>query len=250
MSELFSLESLIAFVTLTVLEVVLGIDNIVFIAILSGKLPRERQAAARQAGLAAAMITRIVLLLAITWIMQLDQALFAVLGQDVSGRDLILIAGGLFLLAKATYEIHDKLEAPKPGEGARRAVASFAGVIVQIMLVDLVFSIDSVVTAVGMVPPDKVGIMIAAVVAAVVVMLIFAGPVSGFIERHPTIRMLALSFLLLIGFTLVMEGCGAHVSKGYIYFAMGFSLFVELLNLRMRRLHRPVHLYEVKAPAT
>jgi predicted tellurium resistance membrane protein TerC len=232
MAELFTSESLIGLLTLTSLEIVLGIDNIVFLSILVAKLPAERQASARRLGLLLAMGMRIALLLAITWVMGLTRPLFSLLDHGFAGRDLILIAGGLFLVAKATWEIHDKLEG---AEHARRPVkaATFGAVLVQIMLIDVVFSLDSVITAVGM--ARHVEIMIAAVVIAVFVMMLSAGRISGFIERHPTMKMLALSFLLLIGVMLIADGFGQHVSKGYIYFAMAFSLFVEVLNLRIRR---------------
>jgi len=230
----------IALVTLTALEIVLGIDNIIFISILAGKLPRGEQPNARRLGLGAAMITRILLLLSIAWVIRLTAPLFAVVGQEISGRDLILLVGGLFLLGKATYEIHDKLEGEE-GHSSKKAAASFAGVIVQIMLLDIVFSLDSVITAVGMV--DEVAIMIAAVVIAVGVMLLASGSISRFVEEHPTIKILALSFLLLIGMSLVAEAFDQHIPKGYIYFAMGFSVFVEVLNLKMRK-NRPIHLRE------
>ncbi|MGE5214723.1 MAG: TerC family protein [Nitrospirota bacterium] len=226
----------IGLLTLTVLEVVLGIDNIVFISVLSGKLPVRQQSKARLIGLSLAMLMRILLLLSITWIISLTRPLFAIAGFDVTGRAIILVAGGLFLLVKSTHEIHDQME----GEGEHRqirAVGSMVAVLVQIALLDLVFSIDSVITAVGMV--DEIAIMIIAVVLAVIVMMIFAGPVSGFVGRHPTIKMLALSFLLLIGVNLMAEGLGFHIPKGYTYFAMAFALFVEMLNLRMR-FRRPV----------
>jgi predicted tellurium resistance membrane protein TerC len=229
----------IAFLTLTVLEIVLGIDNIVFISILAGKLPREQQARARTVGLALAMITRVLLLLAISWIVRLTAPLFAVLEQEISGRDLILIGGGLFLVAKSTREIHHKLEGEDRTE--LRAAPSYGSVIFQILLLDIVFSLDSVITAVGMV--DEVGVMIAAVIVAVGIMLVSAGPIGRFVDRHPTVKMLALSFLLLIGVTLIAEGFGQHISKGYIYFAMGFSVFVEMLNLRLQK-HAPVRLNE------
>jgi len=222
----------IALLTLTALEVVLGIDNIIFISILAGKLPAGQQARARRLGLGGAMVMRILLLLSIAWVIRLTAPLFTTLGQEISGRDLILLLGGLFLLAKATYEIHDNLEGEK-GHAAKKVAASFAAIIVQIMLLDIVFSLDSVITAVGMV--DEVGVMIAAVVIAVGVMLLAAGPISGFVERHPTLKILALSFLLLIGMSLVAESLDRHIPKGYIYFAMGFSVMVEALNLRMRR---------------
>jgi predicted tellurium resistance membrane protein TerC len=222
----------IALVTLSAMEIVLGIDNIIFISILAGKLPRHSQGRARVIGLAVAMITRILLLLSITWIMRLTRPLFEVAGQGFSGRDLILIAGGLFLLAKSTHEIHQRLEGEEHGPQVKRGT-SFAGVIATIALLDIVFSIDSVVTAVGM--TERVGVMVAAIVLAVGVMMISSGPISDFVHRHPTVKMLALSFLLLIGVTLVAEGLGQHIHKGYIYFAMAFSVFVETLNLRVRR---------------
>lgn len=241
MAHLFTVENLVALLTLTALEIVLGIDNIVFIAILTGKLDQRHQAMARRLGLGVAMVTRIALLLAISWVMRLTRPLFEVLGQAFSGRDLILLVGGLFLLAKATYEIHDKLEVDKP-EAQGHAAKSLTAAIIQIGILDIVFSLDSVITAVGM--AREVAIMIAAIVIAVIVMLIFAGTVSRFIEQHPTMKILALSFLLLIGVMLVAEGLGKHISKGYIYFAMGFSLVVELLNLRMRKSHAPVSLHQ------
>lgn len=233
MFELLTAENVIAFVTLTVMEIVLGIDNIVFIAILTGKLEPDRQGAARRIGLSLAMIMRILLLLAISWIMQLTNPLFRLpfIDHEVSGRDIILLLGGGFLIVKATYEIHERLEGDEHAHGKVRA-ASFASVLVQIMLLDIVFSLDSVITAVGM--AQHVPIMIGAIVVAVGVMLVFAGAVSAFIERHPTVKMLALAFLLLIGVMLVAEGTGRHVEKGYIYFAMGFSVFVEMLNIRAR----------------
>jgi predicted tellurium resistance membrane protein TerC len=232
----------IALLTLTALEIVLGIDNIIFISILAGKLPAGQQARARRLGLAAAMVMRILLLLSIAWVIRLTAPLFTTLGQEISGRDLILLVGGLFLLGKATFEIHDNLEGEK-GHAAKKVAASFAAVIVQIMLLDVVFSLDSVITAVGMV--DEVAVMIAAVVIAVVVMMLAAGPISGFVERHPTLKILALSFLLLIGMSLVAESLDRHIPKGYIYFAMGFSVMVEALNLRVRavRSRDPVDLH-------
>jgi predicted tellurium resistance membrane protein TerC len=222
----------IALATLTALEIVLGVDNIVFISILSGKLPAAMQGRARRVGLGAAMLMRIGLLLALSWIIGLTAPLFAVVGRTFSGRDLVLIAGGLFLLAKSTFEIHDKLEG-ETGRAITRVPPSFWSVIVQIMLLDIIFSLDSVITAVGMV--NQVGVMIAAVMLAVGVMMVAAGPISDFVNRHPTVRMLALSFLLLIGLSLLVEGFGQHIAKGYIYFAMGFSVFVEMLNLRVRQ---------------
>jgi len=238
----------IAFATLTALELVLGIDNIVFISILAGKLPTEQQKKARMVGLALAMLTRIALLFSLSWIIGLTKPLFTVLGQEISGRDLVLIAGGLFLLAKSTHEIHQKLEGDD-GETSARVKPSFVSVIVQILLLDVVFSLDSVITAVGMV--DEIWIMIAAVVVAVIFMMVFANPISNFVERHPTVKMLALSFLLLIGVTLLAEGFDQHISKGYIYFAMAFSVFVEMLNLRLRKRHTsPVKLRESIVPET
>src|SRR5262245_9145153 len=221
----------IGLVTLTVLELVLGIDNIVFISILSGKLPVHQQKKARTIGLSLAMIMRILLLLSITWIVGLTRPLFAVANFEVSGRAIILVTGGLFLLVKSTHEIHDQMEGEIEHRGGR-PMASVLAVLVQICLLDLVFSLDSVITAVGMV--DEIAVMIIAVILAMIVMMIFAGPVSGFVGRHPTIKMLALSFLLLIGVNLIAEGLGFHIPKGYTYFAMAFALFVEMLNLKMR----------------
>jgi predicted tellurium resistance membrane protein TerC len=222
----------ISFFTLALLEIVLGIDNIVFISILSGKLPTEQQARARNLGLGLAMVMRILLLLGISWVIGLTTPLFEVLDQEISGRDIIMLVGGLFLLTKATFEIHEKLEGHDPHTSEVRAV-SFTAVIVQILALDIVFSLDSVITAVGM--ADEIGVMIAAVVVAVGVMLLSAGTISEFVNRHPTVKMLALSFLLLIGMSLVAEGLDFHIPKGYIYFAMGFSIFVEALNLRLRK---------------
>jgi predicted tellurium resistance membrane protein TerC len=234
-------EAWIALVTLTVLEVVLGIDNVIFIAILAGKLPRRQQAKARQVGLGLAMITRILLLAFIAWIARLTAPLFGVFGHEVSGRDLILIFGGLFLIGKATFEIHDRLEGEE-GRGSTKVAASFSAVITQIVLLDIVFSLDSVITAVGM--ARHLPVMIAAVIIAVIIMMWSAGPISDFVHRHPTLKVLALSFLLLIGVSLLAEGLGQHISKGYIYFAMGFSVFVEMLNLKMRARARPLQLRE------
>jgi len=222
----------IALVTLTALEIVLGIDNVVFISILSSKLPPEQQARARTLGLGLAMGTRILLLLSISWVIGLTDPLFAVGGVEISGRDIILLLGGLFLLAKATFEIHEKLEGEESHQAGIVARASFGAIIVQILLLDLVFSLDSVITAVGM--ADEIGVMVAAVVIAVGVMLFSARVISEFVNRHPTVKMLALSFLLLIGMSLVAEAFDAHIPKGYIYFAMGFSVLVEGLNLRVR----------------
>jgi predicted tellurium resistance membrane protein TerC len=241
MDWLTSPEAWVALLTLTVLEIVLGIDNIIFISILAGKLPAEQQARARRLGLGAAMIMRILLLLSITWISRLTAPLFTALGQEISGRDLILIGGGLFLVAKATIEIHNKLEGDE-GRGSAKVKASLGAVVAQIMVLDIVFSLDSVITAVGM--ARDLGVMIAAVIIAVVVMMFSAGPISDFVHRHPTVKMLALAFLLLIGVSLLAEGLGQHVSKGYIYFAMGFSVFVEMLNLRVRARSKPVELRE------
>lgn len=222
----------VALITLTALEIVLGIDNIIFISILAGKLPQHQQQKARTIGLALAMITRIALLFSLTWIMRLTEPLFTVLAQEISGRDLILIVGGLFLLAKSTMEIHEKLEGEEEAD-AVRAGARFTSVIIQIMFLDIVFSLDSVITAIGMV--DNLSVMVAAVVIAVGFMMFFAGAISNFVERHPTVKMLALSFLLMIGLALIGEGFDMHIPKGYIYFAMAFSVFVEMLNLRLRR---------------
>jgi predicted tellurium resistance membrane protein TerC len=239
-------QALVALLTLTVLEIVLGIDNIVFISILSGKLPAHQQARSRMIGLALAMFGRILLLLSLAWIMRLTEPLFEVFAQEISGRDLILLLGGLFLLGKSTHEIHDKLEGTSNHDGTERAAASFPGVIIQILLLDLVFSLDSVITAVGM--AEQVAVMITAIVIAVGVMMLSAGTISRFIEGHPTIKMLALSFLLLIGVTLVAEGLDQHIPKGYIYFAMAFSVFVEMLNLRLRRIRQPLELRDSRLP--
>jgi predicted tellurium resistance membrane protein TerC len=221
----------ISLLSLTALEVVLGIDNIIFISILAEKLPEAQEERGRRIGLLMAMGTRILLLISIAWVISLTKPLFEVFGHDVSGRDLILIAGGLFLLGKSTLEIHDKLEASE-GERDVRAPASFTGVIIQIMLLDIVFSLDSVITAVGM--ANLLGVMIAAVVIAVIIMLFASTPISKFVNQHPTLKILALSFLLLIGVSLVAEGLDFHIPKGYIYFAMAFSVFVEMLNMRLR----------------
>jgi len=244
MEWLSSPEAWVALATLTLLEIVLGIDNIVFISVLVGRLPEAQRQRARVLGLALAMGTRILLLLVITWIMRLDAALISVLGVDISGRDLILIGGGLFLIGKATVEIHHSLEGADDGEHAVRA-AGFVGVLVQIALIDIVFSLDSVITAVGM--ADHVEVMITAIVIAIGVMMFAAGAIGRFVDSHPTVKMLALSFLVLIGFVLIAEGVDLHIPKGYIYFAMFFSLAVELLNLRLRRRRSPVHLHS-RAP--
>jgi predicted tellurium resistance membrane protein TerC len=231
----------IGLLTLTVLEIVLGIDNIIFISILAGKLPAEQQPRARKFGLLGAFVTRLLLLVSIAWIVRLTRPLFEVLAHPVSGRDLILLAGGLFLIGKSVFEIHSKLEGEEHGGGAgARARATFAAVVGQIMLLDIVFSLDSVITAVGMV--DQISIMVAANVIALGIMLAAAGPISAFVDRHPTVKMLALSFLLLIGTNLVAEGAGFHIPKGYTYFAMGFAVLVEVLNLKMRR-NQPVQLH-------
>ena len=231
-------EAWIALVTLTSLEIVLGIDNIIFISILAGRLPQAQQNRARVLGLAVAMLSRVLLLLSIRWVMRLTAPLITV-GREISGRDMILVAGGLFLLGKATSEIHARLEGEEDQAKGRRAGVTFAGVIVQIMLLDVVFSLDSVITAVGMV--DQISIMVIAVIVAVAFMMFFSGTVSDFVHRHPTVKMLALAFLLMIGVTLIAEGFGQHIPKGYIYFAMAFSVFVEMLNLRVRGSH-PVDL--------
>jgi predicted tellurium resistance membrane protein TerC len=241
-SQLLTADALVALFTLSAMEIVLGIDNVVFIAILTGKLPATRQATARRVGLVLALFIRIGLLFAISWVMGLTEPFFSVAGHPFSGRDLILLGGGLFLIFKATWEIYDKLEAEHAPEDAGRARSTFALVLVQILLLDIVFSLDSVITAVGM--ADQISIMVIAMVIAMLVMLVSAGAVSGFVERHPSVKILALSFLLLIGVMLVAEGMGQHVSKGYIYFAMAFSLFVELLNMRYRKSHRPVALHQ------
>ena len=232
MDALLTSEGLLALVTLTFLEIILGVDNVIFISILSGKLPQQQQARARRVGLMAAMLMRILLLLSIAWIIRLTAPLFTVFGRGVSGRDLILIGGGLFLIGKATLEIHERLEGEE-GDGAVRVAPSFAAVIVQIMLLDIVFSLDSVITA-----------MAAAVVLAVGIMMFSAEPISGFVNRHPTVKILALSCLLLIGVSLIGDGLGMHVPKGYIYFAMGFSIFVEMINMRVRKAGSPVKLHQ------
>ncbi len=230
---LWTLENLIALITLSGLEIVLGIDNIVFVVVVTNKLPEASRATARRLGIGLAMVTRIALLLAISAIMGLTAPLFSIFDHVVSGRDIVLLSGGLFLLAKATHEIHDKLEEPSQLETQLRKQYSYLSAILQIMLLDLVFSLDSVITAVGM--AQHVTVMIAAIVIAVVVMLLFAGPVSDFVSNHPTVQMLAFSFLLLVGIFLMAEGMHKHIDRGYIYFAMGFSLFVEFLNLRMKK---------------
>ena len=240
----------VAFATLAVLELVLGIDNVIFISILATKLPREQQELARRVGLGLAMLMRIALLFSLSYIMRWIEPLFTVLGQDISGRDVVLIVGGLFLMGKSTYEIHDKLEGEEGGTSTR-VKPSLRSVLIQIVLLDLVFSLDSVITAVGMV--QDVGIMVTAVMLSVGVMMVFARPISDFVERHPTVKMLALSFLLLIGLALVADGLDQHIPKGYLYFAMAFSVGVELLNLRVRRVRGDVvklrHPYIEDTPA-
>ena len=236
----------IAFFTLVALELVLGVDNVIFISILAGKLPVNQQSRARRTGIGLAVVSRILLLLSLSWIINLTEPWFQVFGFEISGRDTILILGGLFLLGKATHEIHQKLEGEE-GHASKRVNPSFSNVIFQVLLLDIVFSLDSVITAVGMV--DLVSIMIAAVLIAAVVMIFSADPLGNFVERHPTIKMLALSFLLLIGFTLIVEGLHQHIPKGYIYFAMAFSVFVELLNLQRRKSRqKPVKLHEPYIP--
>jgi predicted tellurium resistance membrane protein TerC len=234
-------ETWIAFLTLVVLELVLGVDNVIFISILAGKLPQDQQKRARTTGIMLAVITRVLLLLSLSWIIGLTEPLFTIYRFEISGRDLVLLVGGLFLIWKSVHEIHQKLEGEE-GHSSARVRAAFWSVIVQIMLLDIVFSLDSVITAVGMV--DHIEIMVGAVIIAAVVMVFTATPLGNFVERHPTIKMLALSFLLLIGFTLIVEGLHQHIPKGYIYFAMGFSVFVEMLNLRLRGAARPVTLHE------
>jgi predicted tellurium resistance membrane protein TerC len=244
MEWIFNAEIWIALATLTTLELVLGIDNVVFISILAGKLPAAQQPRARTVGLALAMLTRVALLLSLAWIIRLTAPLLTIGGHPFSGRDLILLLGGLFLIAKSTYEIHDKLEGAEHA-GPVRGHPSYRSVVTQIVLLDIVFSLDSVITAVGMV--QQVPVMVAAVIIAVILMMVFAAPISRFVERHPTVKMLALSFLLLIGVALIADGLGMHLPRGYLYFARGFSVMVELLNLRLRRpaetpvkLHQPI----------
>ncbi len=243
MEWLFNTQSLVALATLTALEIVLGIDNIVFISILASRLPSSESKKARVIGLALAMLSRIALLLSLTWVMRLTRPLFSVLGEELSGRDLILLAGGIFLLAKSTFEIHENLETEekKPRDGGRR---KFVFVVTQIAVLDIIFSLDSVITAVGL--AQQVGVMVLAIVTAVIVMMLSVNAISNFIERHPTIKMLALSFLILIGVSLVAEGLDFHIPKGYIYFAMAFSVFVEFLNHRVRqKYYRPVNLRKI-----
>lgn len=234
-------EILVGLLTLTALELVLGIDNIIFIAILAARLPREQQGRARSLGLTGALVTRILFLLSIAWIMRLERPLFELMGNGFSGRDLILIVGGLFLIGKATFEIHSKLEGGHGDKATAARAATLAGVVAQIMVVDIVFSIDSVITAVGMV--KQVWVMITANVLALGVMLSAAGPISAFVDRHPTIKVLALAFLVMIGGNLFVEGFGYHIPKGYTYFAMAFAIGVEMLNMRLRGKAEPVHLH-------
>jgi predicted tellurium resistance membrane protein TerC len=236
-------QTIISLVTLVVLEVVLGIDNIVFISILASKLPAGQQARARQLGLAVAMVTRVLLLLSISWVIGLTEPLFSIIGLEISGRDLILLIGGLFLIYKSTHEIHERLEGATEEQGKTRIAATLSAVVLQIGLLDIVFSLDSVITAVGM--ANELWVMILAVVVAVAIMMLSSTSISNFVNRHPTVKMLALSFLLLIGFSLIVEALHFHIPKGYIYFAMGFSIFVELLNLRARAKSKsePVHLH-------
>jgi predicted tellurium resistance membrane protein TerC len=244
--ELFSLAGLIALATLVALEVVLGIDNVIFIAILAGRLPPEQQPKARRLGIGMAVISRILLLLSIAWVMRLTDPLFTIGGWPLSGKALILLGGGLFLIAKSTYEIHDKLEGDEASHAPAGGKGALLGVVLQIMVIDIVFSLDSVITAVGM--TQHIPIMIVAVMVAATVMLVFSGPISDFVHRHPTMKMLALSFLILIGVMLVAEAFGQHVDKGYIYFAMVFALAVELMNLRLRAKRAPVDLRHSAMP--
>jgi predicted tellurium resistance membrane protein TerC len=241
LASLSNPEIWIALATLTFLEIVLGVDNVIFISILSGKLPPADQPRARRLGLLGAMITRVLLLFSLAWIIRLTEPWFTIMGEEISGRDLILIGGGLFLMGKSVYEIHDKLEGEE-GHASKKVAASFVSVIIQIMLLDIVFSLDSVITAVGMV--DVLWVMIAAVMISVGIMMLSAERISAFVHKHPTVKMLALSFLLLIGMSLILEGFEHHIPKGYIYFAMGFSVFVEMINLRLRKVVKPVELHQ------
>jgi predicted tellurium resistance membrane protein TerC len=252
MLQLFTIENAIALLTLTVLEIVLGIDNIIFISILADRLPKDEQSRGRQSGLLLAMLTRILLLLSLSWIIRLENPLFSIFTINITGRDLILLAGGIFLIAKSTMEIHDKLEGKTEEEhtGSKKKRVTLASVVLQIGLLDIVFSLDSVITAVGM--AKEILIMILAVIIAVIIMLFASGSISKFVNGHPTIKILALSFLLLIGTSLLVQGLHQEIPKGYIYFAMAFSVFVEMLNLRVRGKSQPVTLhqaYEAAAPA-
>jgi len=239
----------IALLTLTMLEIVLGIDNVIFISILAGKLPEAQQDKARKLGLMLALGTRILLLLSLAWIIKLTKPFITILGQGISGRDLILIVGGLFLIAKSTHEIHEKLEGEESTGEVKKSFPSFGAVLVQIALLDIVFSLDSVITAVGM--ATQLWVMIAAVIISVGVMLVSANSIGGFVARHPTVKILALSFLLLIGTSLIAEGLEFHIPKGYVYFAMGFSVFVEMLNLKMKKSKaKPVKLHESRGDTT
>jgi predicted tellurium resistance membrane protein TerC len=235
----------IAFFTLVILELVLGVDNVIFISILAGKLPLEQQSKARRTGLALAVISRLLLLMSLSWIIGLTEPIVTILGFELSGRDIILLIGGLFLVGKATTEIHEKLEGEE-GHSSAKVKATFGSVIFQVLLLDIVFSLDSVITAVGM--TDVLAVMVAAVVIAAIIMIISADPIGDFVQRHPTVKMLALSFLLLIGFTLIVEGLHQHIPKGYIYFAMAFSIFVEVLNLRLKKVRQPIELHNKYTP--
>lgn len=240
MEWLYDPQAWIALATLTALEIVLGIDNIIFISILVGRLPKAQQNTARILGLSLAMITRILLLLSLAWVMGLTEPMFSVLDKPISGRDLILLGGGLFLIWKSTHEIHNSLEGEDEAPRTTTGSAAFAATLVQIAIIDIVFSLDSVITAVGM--ANHIPVMVLAIVLAVAVMMFAAKPISDFVDEHPTIKMLALSFLIVVGFALMGEGLGLHIPKGYIYFAMAFSLVVEMLNIRMRKKRSPVHL--------
>ncbi len=250
MESLLTADALIALFTLTAMEIVLGIDNIIFIAILVGKLPANQQNKARQLGIGLALIMRLGLLFSIAWIMRLTEPLFEVFDKSFSGRDIILLLGGLFLIAKATFEIHEKLESGEQTTGSNTSsrTAKFGAIIFQIIILDLVFSLDSVITAVGM--ASQLGVMVIAMMAAVGVMLLAAGTISDIVHRHPTLKILALSFLILIGVMLTVEGMGGHIGKGYIYFAMAFSLIVEMVNIRFRKAQKPVDLHQPKLPNT